>query len=390
MHSGKIDLGKPVECKTDAAATKRRRKIHRPFRGMWTFLILILTCIFIGMISHKDTRRYKWIVVLPIYGVSLLMYVAYLCFWHNDEEEEELLPPHIKDIIHEHDFELVMDEDGKLHKNNPSESSFDEDMQVNATITDSLSIDESAMTLDDYISSGLSKLSQGFENIETFFVSYIRHKFQPPRDCMKCTIREEDEEAELQPELSMTNSVVWCPGVDFFPPDIKEYPKSAVGNIVNLSGKYKLIHNHNFDAFLKSQNIPFLIRNAANQSRPIHTLTHDVTTNSLRIQVDGITKGDTTFSIGGSPGSSAIRHLKFDDHVSYVDDGTGVQVRKVAKNAPPNGAIELIVKRTLANNGHILLLFSKALFKDGSESVEAIQTFRRLDHPHGNDCDCNC
>jgi hypothetical protein len=73
-----------------------------------------------------------------------------------------------------------------------------------------------------------------------------------------------------------------------------------------------------------------------------------------------------------------------------VNDGTAVQVRKVAKNAPPNGATELIVKRTLANNGHNLLLFSKALFEDGSESVEAIQTFRRLDHPHGNGCDCEC
>jgi hypothetical protein len=391
MQSGEIDLGKPVERKSDAE--KRRRKIHRPLRGTWTFFIFILTFIFVGMVSHASTRRYTWIVLLPIYGVSLLIYIAYLCYWHNDDEEEELLPPHIKDIIHEHDFNVVMDDDGKLHKDTTSESSFDEDLQVNSTIPDSLSMNKSAMSLDEYISSGFSKLSQGFENIESFFVSNIRQKIQSPRDCMKLTIKEEndDDELESQPATSTSNSVVWCPGVDFFPPDdINKPSKSGTANIVNLSGKFKLIHNHNFDAFLKSQNIPFLLRNAANQSRPIHTLTHDVTTNSLRIQVDGITKGDTTFSIGGPPGSSSIRHLKFEDHVSYVNDGTAVQVRKVAKNAPPNGATELIVKRTLANNGHNLLLFSKALFEDGSESVEAIQTFRRLDHPHGNGCDCEC
>jgi hypothetical protein len=192
MHSVKIDLGKPVEGKTDAE--KMRRNIHRPLRGMWTFLIFVMTCIFVGIVSHTSTRRYTWIVVLPIYGVSILMYIAYLCYWHNDDEEEELLPPHIKNIIHEHDFEVVLDDDGKLHKHVNSESSFDEDLKVNATVTDSLSIDESAMSLDDYISSGFSKLSQGFENIETFFVSNIRHKIQSPRNYMKYTIKEEGEE----------------------------------------------------------------------------------------------------------------------------------------------------------------------------------------------------
>jgi ribosomal protein L24 len=136
------------------------------------------------------------------------------------------------------------------------------------------------------------------------------------------------------------------------------------------------MHNYNFDAFLKSQNVPMLIRKAANSSRPVHTITHEG--DRLRIQVDGITKGDTTYVINGPPSGSNIRHLKFDDYVTWVDDGQAVQVRKVAKNAPPNGAVELIVKRQLANHGHNLILTSKAKFEDGSESVESVQTFHRI------------
>jgi hypothetical protein len=145
---------------------------------------------------------------------------------------------------------------------------------------------------------------------------------------------------------------------------------------VNLTGKYKLVHNHNFDAFLKTQNVPMLLRKAANASKPIHTITHEG--NMLRIQVDGIVRGDTTFEIDGPTAESNIRYLKFDDHVTWVDNGQAVEVRKVARNAPNGGAVELVVKRTLGNGKHNLVLSSKARFENGDESLESVQTFHRI------------
>jgi hypothetical protein len=125
--------------------------------------------------------------------------------------------------------------------------------------------------------------------------------------------------------------------------------------------------------------IPLIVRKAANRMRSLHTITHDTENRSLRIHIDGIVKGDSIFSIGGPPGSSSIQHLVFDDYVSYVDDGSSIQVRKVARNAPLDGATELLIKRTLTNDGRYLLLYSKARFSDGSESTECIQTFERVD-----------
>jgi len=158
--------------------------------------------------------------------------------------------------------------------------------------------------------------------------------------------------------------------------DVDVPPPAKAKAKVNLTGRFKHIHNLNYDAFLKSQNIPMLLRKAANASRPIHIYTH--TGDTLRVQVDGIVKGDSTFTINGPPGSSNIRHLKFDDHVSWVDDGQAVQVRKICQNPPKNGATELFVTRMLSNDGQNLMIFSKARFDDGSESLECVQTFQRI------------
>lgn len=145
---------------------------------------------------------------------------------------------------------------------------------------------------------------------------------------------------------------------------------------VNLTGKYKLVKNHNFIAFLKSQGVPALLCKVVDTIRPIHIITHEGAT--LRIQVDGFLKGDSTFIIGGPPGHTNIRHLMFDDHVTYVDGGQAVQVRKVGTNAPPDGAAELVVTRKLINNGQHLILTTKARYKDGSSmSLESVQTFQR-------------
>lgn len=153
---------------------------------------------------------------------------------------------------------------------------------------------------------------------------------------------------------------------------------TSTSSILNLTGKYKLVHNHNFDAFLKTQNISMLLRKAADKARPIHIYTHDIEKGTFRVQIEGIVKGDTTFTLDGPPSDSNIRHIKFKDHVTYVENGQAIQVRKVAQNAAKDQAQILIVKRTLANNGHNMVLSSKAIFEDGRESLESVQTFHRI------------
>jgi len=245
--------------------------------------------------------------------------------------------------------------------------------------------------LADMFQMALPKLSHTLEAIEEQIYSFadkIRHSMAPPQQCYECR---DGVPSDITHDNILANHHGHCHNhghnhghvhvhgqdMEFQPPqtDAQNYLYPYYPR-VDLSGKYKLVHNYNFDAFLKSQNVPLLIRKAANSSKPVHTITHEG--NKLRIHVDGITKGDTTYMIDGPPSGSNIRHLKFDDYVTWVDDGQAVQVRKVAKNAPPNGAVELIVKRQLANHGHNLILTSKAIFEDGSESLESVQTFHRI------------
>jgi len=147
--------------------------------------------------------------------------------------------------------------------------------------------------------------------------------------------------------------------------------------VVNLSGKYKLVHSHNFDKFLKAQKIPLLICKAVSATKPIHTYNH--VGDSFRVQIDGFIKSDTTFQVDGPPTKSNIRHIEFLDYMTYLDDKTGIRTRKVAQNTPKNNPIsELIVTRHMSKSGKALIMTSKAIRKDGTESEEAVQTFMRI------------
>ena len=255
----------------------------------------------------------------------------------------------------------------------------------------------------EFFSQNFPNLSRTFETAESKLrlqVTLFQHTMRPPESCMHCkngthghgassfsssaasSERESHQSdalasaAEIEKYIADSDFSSSTPDQDADTDADISFDEVTVENNVNLTGKYKLVHNHNFEAFLKSQNVPMLLRKAANASRPIHTITHNG--NTLRIQVDGITKGDTTFEIGGPPSNTNIRYLRFEDHVSFVEGGQAVQVRKIGLNAPPNGAVELIIKRELGNNGHNLIVSSKAVFRDGSESLESVQTFHRL------------
>lgn len=61
---------------------------------------------------------------------------------------------------------------------------------------------------------------------------------------------------------------------------------------INLSGAYKLVSNDNFEPFLEVQGVPWALRRAANQARPLHRITHRG--RRLTIRIEGIIESQTT------------------------------------------------------------------------------------------------
>ena len=145
------------------------------------------------------------------------------------------------------------------------------------------------------------------------------------------------------------------------------------GDIVNLTGTFKLAKNVDFDKFLEAQGVGWALRSAANKARPVHTITHRGRT--LRIQITGIITGDTTYKIGGPPVTSQIRDRVFSDTVQYLDSKDGIRVQKQCVSG---GEGKILVTRQLSRCGSELTMRSKCVFEDGRESVEAVQTFERV------------
>ena len=155
--------------------------------------------------------------------------------------------------------------------------------------------------------------------------------------------------------------------------DQEEEQAEDDGDIVNLSGTFKLAKNVDFDKFLEAQGVGWALRSAANKARPVHTITHRGRT--LRIQITGIITGDTTYKIGGPPVTSQIRDRVFSDTVQYLDSKDGIRVHKQCVSG---GEGKILVTRQLSRCGSELTMRSKCVFEDGRESVEAVQTFERV------------
>jgi len=145
-------------------------------------------------------------------------------------------------------------------------------------------------------------------------------------------------------------------------------------DVVNLTGSYKLAKNVDFDKFLEAQGIGWALRSAANKAKPVHKITHRGRT--IRIQISGIITGDTTYRVDGPPVTSQIRDRTFSDTVQYLDSRDGIRVHKVCQSG---GDGKIVVTRQLSSCRTELTMRSKCVFDDGRESVEAVQTFERID-----------
>jgi hypothetical protein len=96
-------------------------------------------------------------------------------------------------------------------------------------------------------------------------------------------------------------------------------PRSAISRSstqqpIDMSGSYKLVENHNFEAFLGAQGLPWMICRAADRARPVHTITH--IGKFVTIKIEGIIESSSTYEINGEPLEGLIRGRLFADSVT--------------------------------------------------------------------------
>jgi hypothetical protein len=143
--------------------------------------------------------------------------------------------------------------------------------------------------------------------------------------------------------------------------------------VVDLTGVYKLISNDGFEDFLAVQGVPWALRRAANQARPVHRITHNG--NTLTIKIEGIIESQTTYTIGGQPVETNVRGRIFEDSVAYLNDGrAGVLVSKRAITEE----YDVTVQRILSKDKQQIHMTSTALFRDGREPIKSFQVFNRI------------
>ena len=143
---------------------------------------------------------------------------------------------------------------------------------------------------------------------------------------------------------------------------------------VDLTGKFKLIRNENFGAFLAAQGVPWALRGAANAARPTHIITHQG--NLITIAIQGPIQSATTYTIGGDPIPATIRGRRFEDSVSYLKNNNGICTTKRACD----DGYTVTVKRVLSDDKKEIRMTSIVDFDDESkETIESFQIFQRVD-----------
>jgi hypothetical protein len=162
------------------------------------------------------------------------------------------------------------------------------------------------------------------------------------------------------------------------PAEVTALPSSTAASLedqpFDLSGAYKLQSNNNFEGFLAVQGVPWALRRAANQARPVHRITHRGS--QLTIKIEGIIESQTTYIIHGPPVETNVRGRIFEDAVTYLEDGvTGIIVRKRALTEN----YDVSVQRVLSEDKQQITMTSTASFHDEREAVQCIQLFKRVE-----------
>jgi hypothetical protein len=141
---------------------------------------------------------------------------------------------------------------------------------------------------------------------------------------------------------------------------------------IDLSGAFKLKENHNYEAFLATQGVPWALRGAANRARPTHRITHKG--NSITIKIEGIIESQTTYQIHGPPVRGLVRGRLFEDAVIYIENGI-----QTTKRAVDDG-YNIHVCRRLSKDKQQIVMDSTVTFDDGSkDEIASKQIFQRME-----------
>jgi hypothetical protein len=179
---------------------------------------------------------------------------------------------------------------------------------------------------------------------------------------------------------------------------------------IDLSGCYNLTENHNFEALLQAQGVPWFLVSAANKARPTHRISHNGC--NIKIKIEGIIESETMYIVGGPPVETILRGRLFRDQVTYMklrdsiwdqdnkenvgdasidplsndDEGTssdhpssrivGIQTHKRAVD----DGYTILVQRRLSDDRSQIILTSRVKFDDNSKvDVQSKQIFQRSD-----------
>jgi len=145
---------------------------------------------------------------------------------------------------------------------------------------------------------------------------------------------------------------------------------------INITGRYQLVENENFEELLAVQGIPWALRSAANRARPTHKFIHRG--HSLTIQIQGIIESETKYMIGGKKVTeTAVRGRQFHDTVTYLEDGTGIQT---FKRAIHDGYTVRVCRRFSPDKSKLTMTSTVEFDDKGKDRVECRQLFERIDN----------
>lgn len=155
-------------------------------------------------------------------------------------------------------------------------------------------------------------------------------------------------------------------------PTLSNIPQDENG-FANMTGSYKLESNDNFEAFLAAQGVPWPLRSAANQARPIHKITHNGKT--VTIQIKGIIESQSTFEIDGPLVKDVIRGRVFENQMRYLESKDGIVVFKTAIS---EGYKVSVTRQFSSKDRNTITMTSRATFKDEREDIHCVQFFQRI------------
>lgn len=183
------------------------------------------------------------------------------------------------------------------------------------------------------------------------------------------------------------------------PPSQADSAASGPPPPIDLSGCYKLMENHNFEALLQAQGVPWFLVSAANKARPTHRITH--TSYNIRIKIEGIIESETLYIVGGPPVETVIRGRLFRDQVSYMKwseslldqndtegsttdasiaaSGSRIVGIQTHKRAVDDG-YTILVQRRLTDDKSQIILTSRVQFDDDAKAdIQSKQIFYRIE-----------